>query len=63
MKVPCVLVDHPNVNLNALNILPHVPKAIESAESVIDTSVDFKHIDCPIQLVCAVLDLIGDRLD
>jgi hypothetical protein len=74
MNALCILVDHQNVSLDALNILPNisldtlnvypdVADAIENAKLVINKSVNFKDIDCPIQLVGAVLDLITDGFD
>jgi hypothetical protein len=49
--------------MNTLNIPPDVADSTEYAKLVIDTSVNFEDIDCPIQLVCAVLDLIRDGFD
>jgi hypothetical protein len=49
--------------MNALYFLPDVADAIENAKLVIDTSVNFKDIDCPIQLVGAVLEVIRDGFD
>jgi hypothetical protein len=53
----------PNIGLNALNVFPDVADAIKNAKLVINKSVNFEDIDCPIQLVGAVLDLIGDGFD
>jgi hypothetical protein len=49
--------------MNTLNILPVVADSTEYAKLVIDTSVNFKDINFPIQLVGAVLDLIRDGFD
>lgn len=54
----CLFLDHPN----ALNLLPNVVGTIKHAKCVIDTSVNFE-IDCLIQPVDAILDLIGNGLD